>query len=119
MGSLQRLEGIIGRGHVRELAFTGKDIDAERARAIGLVNDVAPTDAEAIERAFAMAGEIADNAPLVVQGTKDILRATARWGEEAGLRYVAAWNAGQLASEDLREAMSAFVEKRKPIYKGK
>ena len=43
LGSLQRLPAIIGAGHVAELAFTGKDIDAERARAIGLVNDVRPT----------------------------------------------------------------------------
>lgn len=119
MGSLQRLEGIIGRGHLRELAFTGKDIDAERAKAIGLVNDVSETDDGAIDAAVRMATEIADNAPLVVQGTKDVLRATARWGEEAGLRYVALWNAAHLASEDLREAMTAFMEKRKPVYKGK
>jgi enoyl-CoA hydratase len=119
MGSLQRLEGIIGRGHLRELAFTGKDIGAERAKKIGLVNDVLETDEGAIEAAVEMAKEMADNPPLVVQGTKDVLRATARWGEEAGLRYVAAWNAAHLASEDLREAMATYMEKRKPVYKGK
>ena len=119
MGSLQRLEGIIGRGHLRELAFTGKDIEAERAKAIGLVNDVSATDEGALDAAVAMASEIAENAPLVVQGTKEVLRASARWGEEAGLRYVAAWNAAHLASEDLREAMAAFMEKRKPVYKGR
>src|SRR5277367_6616520 len=50
LGSLQRLPSIIGAGHVAELAFTGKDIDADRARTIGLVNDVA-TDAEGLMKA--------------------------------------------------------------------
>jgi enoyl-CoA hydratase len=119
MGSLQRLEGIVGRGQLRELAFTGKDVDAARAKDIGLVNDVFPSEEALVDAAIAMANEIADNSPIVVQGTKEVLRATARWGEEAGLRYVAVWNAAHLASEDLREAISAFVEKRKPAYKGK
>lgn len=119
MGSLQRLEGIVGRGQLRELAFTGKDVDAARAKDIGLVNDVFPSEEALVDAAIVMANEIADNSPIVVQGTKEVLRATARWGEEAGLRYVAVWNAAHLASEDLREAISAFVEKRKPAYKGK
>jgi enoyl-CoA hydratase len=119
MGSLQRLEGIIPRGHLRELAFTGKDIDAERARQVGLVNDVLPTDDACLESARAMAREIADNAPLVVQGTKEVLRITHEHGERAGLSYVAAWNAAHLASEDLREAMASFMEKRKPVYRGR
>ena len=118
MGSLQRLEAIVGRGHLRELAFTGKDIDAERARAIGLVNDVVPSDDDVVAAAQGMAREIAANSPLVVQGTKEVLRATARWGEEAGLRYVAAWNAAHLASRDIAEAMQAFVERRKPSFTG-
>jgi enoyl-CoA hydratase len=119
MGSLQRLEGVVGRGHLRELAFTGKDIDAERALRIGLVNDVLQTDEAALAAAVALAEEMAHNSPLAVQGTKEALRMTARHGEEVGLRYVAAWNAAHLASEDLREAMTAFVEKRKPIFKGR
>jgi enoyl-CoA hydratase len=119
MGSLQRLEGVIGRGHLRELAFTAKDIDAARAKAIGLVNDVVDADDAVVTSAVQMAEEIADNPPLVVQGTKEVLRASARWGEDVGLRYVAAWNAAHLASEDLREAFTAFMEKRKPVYKGR
>ena len=63
LGSLQRLPSIIGAGHVAELAFTGKDIDAERARAIGLVNDVA-ADAEGVMKAaYELADEIAANSP--------------------------------------------------------
>jgi len=70
VGSLQRLPAIIGKGHVAELAYTGKDVSAERAAAIGLVNHVS-ADAEAVVAyARAMAAEIAANSPLAVQGTK-------------------------------------------------
>jgi len=119
MGSLQRLEGIIGRGHLRELAFTGKDIDATRAQRIGLVNDVAETDERALAMARAVAQEIAANSPLVVQGVKEVLRFGETHGEKAGIDFVATWNAAHLASEDLREAMAAFFEKRPPVFQGK
>jgi len=119
MGSLQRLEKIVGRGHLRELALTGRDIDADRAQRIGLVNDVYADEAATLEAARALATEIAANAPLVVQGTKEVLRHSARVGEDAGLEYAALWNAAHLASHDLREAMSAFVERRKPAFTGK
>ncbi len=119
MGSLQRLEGVIGRGHLRELAFTGADIDAARALRIGLVNDVAESDERALAMARAVASEIAKNSPLVVQGVKEVLHFGETHGEKAGIDFVATRNAAFLASEDLREAMSAFVEKRIPDYKGK
>jgi enoyl-CoA hydratase len=118
MGSLQRLQGIVPKGHLRELALTGKDIDAERALRIGLVNDLFDDD-ELLSGARAMAAEIARNPPLVVQGTKAVLQVTEEQGERAGLEYVALWNAAHLASHDLKEAMAAFVEKREPRYEGR
>jgi enoyl-CoA hydratase len=118
VGTLQRLPRIIGAGHVAELAYTGKDIGADRAREIGLVNDVLPDHDEVVAAALAMAGEIAANSPLAVQGTKAVLRAGAGRTVEEGLEYVALWNAAFLHSEDLQEALSAFVEKRPPTFKG-
>jgi enoyl-CoA hydratase len=118
MGSLQRLERVIGRGHLRELAFTGRDITALRAKEIGLVNDVYETDEKALDAGRALAREIAANSPLAVQGTKEVLRIGANHGEEVALEYVATWNAAMLASADLREAMTAFMEKRSPVFKG-
>ena len=119
LGSLQRLPAIISAGHLAELAFTGKDITAERAKEIGLVNDVAG-DAEAVLKAArALAAEIAANSPIAVQGTKAVLAANEGRTVAEGLDYVATWNSGMLASEDLVEAMTAFLEKRTPKFTGR
>ncbi len=73
LGSLQRLPAIINAGHLAELAYTGKDISAERAKEIGLVNDLA-ADAEGVHKAaHTLALEIASNSPIAVQGTKAVL----------------------------------------------
>ncbi len=119
LGSLQRLPRIIGKGHVAELAFTGKDITAARAKEIGLVNDVVPDADAALAAARQLATEIAANSPLAVQGTKAVLTACEDKSVADGLDYVATWNAGFLSSDDLVEAMTAFMEKRPPEFKGR
>jgi enoyl-CoA hydratase len=119
LGSLQRLPTIISAGHLAELAFTAKDISAERAKEIGLVNDVA-TDADGVLKAArALAAEIAANSPIAVQGTKAVLAANEGRTVAEGLDYVATWNAGMLASDDLVEAVTAFMEKRPPKFTGR
>ena len=119
LGSLQRLVGIIGDGHLRELALTGDDIDAARALRIGLVNDVYD-DADATRAAAAdLAARIAANSPLVIGGVKDVLDAERAPRVEAGLRYTAAWNSAFLLSDDLVEAMTSFMEKRPAKYTGR
>ncbi len=118
IGSLQRLPPIIGQGHLAELAYTGKDISAERAAAIGLVNHVS-ADADAVlADARAMAAEIAANSPLAVQGTKAVLVAGEDQTVAEGLDYVATWNSAFLSSDDLAEAMTAFIEKRPGNFTG-
>jgi enoyl-CoA hydratase len=119
LGSLQRLPAIIGAGHLAELAFTGKDITAERAKEIGLVNDVAGDAEGVLKAARALAGEIAANSPIAVQGTKAVLAANEGRTVAEGLDYVATWNSGMLASDDLVEAMTAFMEKRTPKFTGR
>jgi enoyl-CoA hydratase len=118
MGSLARLPRIIGHGHTRELAFTGKDIDAERALRIGLVNDLYDDEAKLLEAARKLAREIADNPAVVVQGIKHVLA----FGEGSSVadanRFVAVWNAAFLASSDLAEAVQAFAERRPPRFTG-
>jgi len=118
MGSLARLPRIIGHGHTRELAFTGRDIDAPRALRIGLVNDVYEDEAALLVAVRKLAREIADNPTVVVQGIKQVLD----FGETSTVaeanRFVAVWNAAFLASADLGEAFQAFVERRPPRFKG-
>ncbi len=119
LGSLQRLPRIIGSGHTAELAFTGKDIDAEEACRIGLVNRVFADPEQLLTGARSLAEEIAANSPLAVQGTKAVLRSGEGRSVAEGLDYVATWNAGFLASDDLMEALTAFLEKRPPDFTGR
>jgi Delta3,5-Delta2,4-dienoyl-CoA isomerase len=119
LGTLQRLPRLIPAGHVAELAFTGKDIDAAHAARIGLVNDVRGTNAEEVLAAsYDLAREIAANSPLAVRGTKAVLAANEGRTVDEGLDFVARWNAEKLVSNDLREAMNAFLEKRSPTFTG-
>lgn len=119
LGSLQRLPAIIGPAHTRDLALTGRDIDAARALAIGLVTQVAADRDATWAAAQAVAAEIAANPPLTVRGVKQVLDHGAGKCVADGLAYVAAWNAAFLASEDLGEAMAAFAQKRPPRFSGK
>ena len=119
VGSLQRLPRLIGDGVARELIFTGCDFDAPRALAIGLLNEMLPDAAALHARAQALAQEIAANSPLAVQGSKQILGQACRREVDAQLDYVALWNAAFLHSDDLTEAMTAFVQRRKPEFKGR
>ncbi len=119
LGSLQRLPHIIGKGNLAELAYTGKDISADRALSIGLVNQVSDDAQGVLHDARAMAAEIASNSPLAVQGTKAVLTAGEGRSVAEGLDYTATWNAGFLASDDLVEAMAAFMEKRPGVFTGR
>jgi enoyl-CoA hydratase len=119
VGTLQRLPRVIGDGPARELIFTGRDIDAARAQAIGLVNEVLPEVDALHARAQAIAVEIAANSPLAVQGAKQVLGFAARREVDEALDYVALWNAAFLHSDDLAEAMTAFMQRRKPEFRGR
>ena len=118
VGSLARLPYILSDGALRELALTGKDIDAARAEKIGLVNDVLPDAEAALAAAHATAAEIAANSPLTVRGIKDVLDQQRVDDVAASLRYVAAWNSAFLPSQDLKEAVTAMFEKRPPKFTG-
>lgn len=119
LGSLQRLPAIISAGHLAELAFTAKDIGAERAKEIGLVNEVFADAGGVLKAARTLAAEISANSPIAVQGTKAVLAANEGRTVAEGLDYVATWNAGMLASDDLSEAVTAFLEKRPPEFTGR
>jgi len=118
VGTLQRITGIVGKGAAREMAYTGKRFTADRSLRAGLVNEVFPDKEAMLEGAREMAAEIAANSPLAVQGTKEVLQYSEEHTIEEGLDYVAQWNASFLHSKDLTEAITAFMEKRPPEFKG-
>ena len=119
VGTLQRLPAIVSAGHVAELAYSGKDIDAARAEKIGLVNDVYPNTDAVLSAAYELAEEIAANPPLAVRGTKFILQQSEDLTTEQSLLLNGMWTMiTSLQSNDLKEAMKAFMEKRAPEFTG-
>jgi enoyl-CoA hydratase len=118
VGVLQRIPLIVGQGCARELAFTAKTIGAARAKEILLVNEVCPDLQTLMARAVELAREIADNSPLAVQASKDVLNFCVGKTVDEGLHYVASISANIIPSKDLLEAISAFAEKRKPQFTG-
>ncbi|MDH3731815.1 MAG: crotonase/enoyl-CoA hydratase family protein [Acidimicrobiia bacterium] len=118
VGTLQRLPRIVDRGWVAELAFTGRDVDAAEALEMKLVTHLYTDADELHHKAHELAADIAANSPLVVQGVKAVLRATEDSSVAEALDYGALWNAAFLASNDLGEAISAFMEKRPPDFGG-
>jgi enoyl-CoA hydratase len=118
VGTLQRLPRIVGEGYARELTFTTKDIDAKKASEIGLVNEVYKDIDALYAGAEAMAKEIADQSPLAVMSAKEVMNYCRDKSVADGLNYVAQRSANILPSEDVFEALQAFMEKRKPNFTG-
>lgn len=118
IGALQRLPAIVGNGVTAEMAMTGADYPASWAREHGLVNQVFEDHDALMAGAQELAGEIAANSPLVTQGIKRVLQANDGRTVDQALDYMAQWNSSFLVSNDLMEAMAAFVEKRDPNYTG-
>jgi len=113
------LPKVISAGHVAELAYTGKDIDAARAEKIGLVNDVYDSFESAYAAAQEMANTIAGNPPMAVRGTKFILQQSEDLTTQQSLLLNGLFTmVTSLKSNDLHESMHAFAEKRAPNYTG-
>jgi enoyl-CoA hydratase len=116
VGTLQRLPKIIPAGIARELAFTGRRLPARRAREIGLVNEVYPTQQAMLEAVMEIAHEIAGHSPIAVWGSKEMLNHARDHSVEEGLNYIATWQTGMLRTEDVKEAYLAMREKREPVF---
>jgi enoyl-CoA hydratase/carnithine racemase len=116
VGTLQRLPRLVGEGMARELAYTGRSVDGDEARQIGLVNRVWP-DAEALwQGVMEIAAAIAAKSPLAIRGCKEMLNYARDHTVADGLNYVATWNAAMLMSADLTEAGRAAMERRAPDF---
>ena len=117
-GGLIRMPKRLPMAVALELAMTGDPIDAERARALGLVNAVVPADA-LLEEALALAGRIAANAPLAVRFSKMVMKRAAEVPESDGWRINAEAVEVVFSSADAMEGPIAFAEKRAPNWQGK
>ena len=119
LGTLQRLPHIIGHGWFRELALTGRDFTSQEALQMGFITRIGEDRQGLYEEAKGIASQIVACPPLAVQGAKEVILYSRDYGVNASLHYVAQKNAAALPSEDVTEAMSAFMEKRTPVFKGK
>ena len=118
MGGTQRLPRLIGPALAKELIFTGRRIRADEAREIGLVNRVVG-QGEALNSAMELAAEISANGPLAVRHAKAAANRALDVDLVSGLEYEADQFALLFATEDAREGMNAFSEKRKPKFEGR
>jgi enoyl-CoA hydratase len=118
VGGIGRLAQLVGRGRAAELLFTGDVIDAETAQRIGLVSRLVPHE-ELLPAALALAEHIAERPPLAVAAIKEGLRRALDpdWGE-LGV-WVSTTLAALFRTEDHREGVRSFLEKRPPQYVGR
>jgi enoyl-CoA hydratase/carnithine racemase len=118
LGGTQRLPRVVGHGKAKELIWTAARIDAEEAYRIGLCERLVD-DAQLEDEVSALAATLAAQPPLAVQGAKRAIEAAGRLPVHEGLVIEAQEQAVCLQSDDMREAIVAFVEKRTPNYLGK
>lgn len=107
VGTLQRLPRLIGDGAVRELAYTGRRMDASEANDLGFVNQVFADHEAMISAVTEIARTIAGRSPIAIRGTKEMLLHSRDHSVEDGLKYIAAWNAGMLSKIDLGAGLMA------------
>jgi enoyl-CoA hydratase len=116
VGTLQRLPRLVPEGIVREMAYTGRRLPAQKALAVGLVNEVFATHEAMLEGVHAIAAEIAEKSPLAVWGSKEMLNYTRDHSIEDGLNYIATWQAGMFFGGDMAEAFVAKKDGRQAQF---
>ncbi len=116
VGTLQRLPKIIPEGVVREMAYTGRRMSAQRAYEVGLVNQVFATHEELVDGVLDIAAEIASKSPLAVWGSKEMITYARDHSTADSLNYVATWQTGMFQPPDMLESFAAQAEKRDPVF---
>jgi enoyl-CoA hydratase len=117
-GGTQRLTRAVGKARAMEMVLTGKFITAHEAQAAGLINRVVPTELY-LDEALKLAQEVAAMPPLAVQMAKEAVLKAFDTNLEDGLLFERKNFYLLFATEDQKEGMAAFSEKRKPVWKGK
>ncbi len=117
-GATQRLARWIGIGRAKELIYTGNRIDAKEAEKIGLVNKVVPLE-KLMSAAREIANKIASNAPLAVKYAKQAINEGVTQGASTGFKLEAELFGRCFATEDQKEGMGAYLEKRRAKFKGR
>lgn len=117
-GGSQRLLRLAGRAATLELCLTGAPIGAERARELGIVNRVVPA-ADLQTETLKLASQLANAAPLALRAMLDCVNIGGECGIEEGLEYESAQFGLVFSTDDMREGTTAFLEKRKPAFKGR
>jgi enoyl-CoA hydratase/carnithine racemase len=116
-GGTQRLPRLVGKSRAKDLILTARKVDAAEAEAIGLVNRVAAKESLA-QAATELAGAIAANGPVAVRAAKAAIDGGLEMPQAQGLEHEARCYERVLGTEDRREALAAFAEKRPPRYVG-
>ncbi|MED4988064.1 enoyl-CoA hydratase/isomerase family protein [Parageobacillus toebii] len=117
-GGTQRLQRIVGQGVAKELLYFGEMIDAQRALDIHLVNKVVPSD-QLLPIAKEWAGKLAKKPAIAMRMLKEAVNTGANVDLQSGLMVENACFGNAFATEDRKEGMRAFAEKRKPVFSGK
>ena len=117
-GGTQRLSRLVGRGKAMEMILTGDPIDAREAHRVGLVNRVVPPDAVEAEVAT-LAKSLLSRGPVALRYAMQAIHEGLQMTQAEGLSLEAALFGLSCATEDMREGTRAFLEKRKPVFKGK
>ncbi|MCX7354621.1 MAG: enoyl-CoA hydratase-related protein [Alphaproteobacteria bacterium] len=117
-GGTQRLTRAVGKSRAMKMVLTGEAIDARAALAAGLIAEVVPPEL-ALDRALELAETIAAKPPVAVRLAKEAVLKAQEMTLEAGLDYERKAFAMLFATEDRREGVQAFLEKRKPVFKGR
>jgi len=116
VGTLQRLPKIIPEGIALEMAFTGNRIPAQRAREVGLINEIFEDHDALLEGVTKIAAGIAERSPLAVWGSKEMINYARDHTVADSLNYIATWQTGMFQPTDMLEAFKAKGEKREPVY---
>ena len=112
VGTLQRLPKLIPEGVCRELAYTGRRMQADEAKSVGLVNEVFSDQETLLDGVMEIAEEIASKSPLAIWGSKEMITYSRDHSTSDSLNYIATWQSGMFQPADMKEAFQAKAENR-------